>query len=112
MNNLKAARKAKNMTQVEVAKRIGLAQISYSSWEKGTTKIDHTSLIKLSELFEVSVDYLLGKETENKKEPASENRDGLTEMEIEILDRMSKLTPEDRGRVHAYIQGLLAAREE
>lgn len=112
MNNLKAARKAKNMTQVEVAKRIGLAQSSYSAWENGTTKIDHTSLLKLSELFEVSVDYLLGKEGNQQKKPAPEVGDGLSEIDIDILERMAKLTPEDRGRVHAYIQGLLAARED
>lgn len=60
MNNLKKARKAKGLTQVEVAEKIGLSQSSYSYWERGTTKIDNISLTRLSELFGVSVDYLLG----------------------------------------------------
>ena len=62
MNNLKKARRAKGLTQVEVAKIIGLSQSSYSDWERGTTKIDNISLARLSELFEASTDYLLGKE--------------------------------------------------
>lgn len=61
MNNLKAARKAKGMTQTAVAEYIGLAQSSYSAWESGKTKIDDASLSKLAELFEVSIDYLLGR---------------------------------------------------
>ena len=51
MNNLKKARRAKGLTQVEVAKIIGLSQSSYSDWERGTTKIDNISLARLSELF-------------------------------------------------------------
>ena len=61
MNNLKKARKAKGMTQVEVADYIGLAQSSYSAWESGKTKIDDISIKRLAELFDVSADYLLGR---------------------------------------------------
>ena len=61
MNNLRSARRAKGLTQVDVAKYIGLSQSSYSDWERGETKIDSRSLSRLAELFEVSVDYLIGK---------------------------------------------------
>lgn len=61
MNHLKAARQAKHMTQTDVANYIGLTQGAYSNWERGETKIDGVQLSRLAELFEVSVDYLLGK---------------------------------------------------
>lgn len=67
MNNLKAARKAKGLTQTEVAQAIGLTQNGYSYWENGKAKIDRDQLIKLAALFEVSIDYLLG----NTEVPAS-----------------------------------------
>ena len=60
MNNLKAARKAKGLTQTEVARAIGLTQNGYSYWENGKAKIDKDQLLKLASLFDVSVDYLLG----------------------------------------------------
>ena len=63
MNNLKAARKAKGLTQVEVARAIGLTQNGYSYWENGKAKIDRDQLLKLANLFDVSVDYLLGNTT-------------------------------------------------
>lgn len=62
MRNLKAARKAKGLTQIEVADLIGLSQSAYSYWENGKARIDNESLAKLSSLFGVSVDYLLGKD--------------------------------------------------
>lgn len=60
MKNLKAARKAKGLTQTEVAKAIGLTQNGYSYWENGKAKIDKDQLLKLASLLDVSVDYLLG----------------------------------------------------
>lgn len=62
MNRLKELRKEKGLTQVELAKQIGIGQSGYSDWERGITKIDSESLTKLSALFSVSVGYLLGKD--------------------------------------------------
>ena len=62
MNRLKEARKAAGLTQIEVAKDIGLSQGQYSAWENGHAKIDGQSMSKLAALFGVSVDFLLGNE--------------------------------------------------
>ena len=67
MNRLKEARKAKRLTQKEVADYIGLSQGQYSNWERGGVKIDDVSLRRLAELFEVSVDYLLGMTASSKR---------------------------------------------
>ena len=58
---IKEARKAKGLTQVEVAQIIGISQNGYSNWETGRNRIDMNSLQKLADLFGVSIDYLLGK---------------------------------------------------
>jgi len=63
MNNLKKLRKSKGLTQTEVAQFIGITQNSYSYWENDKVKIDNASILKLADFFEVSVDYLLGRET-------------------------------------------------
>lgn len=67
MNRLKELRKGKGLTQVELAKQIGIGQSGYSDWERGITRIDSESLAKLSALFSVSVGYILG-EDENERE--------------------------------------------
>ena len=61
MNRLKEARRAKGLTQVDVAKYIGITQGGYSGWERGDTNIDSASLSRLAELFGVTTDYLLCK---------------------------------------------------
>lgn len=66
MNRLKELRKGKRLTQVELAKQIGIGQSGYSDWERGITNIDSASLKKLAALFSVSTDYLLGKEDDSK----------------------------------------------
>ena len=65
MNRLKELRKSRGLTQTEVAKQIGISQNSYSYWENGKVKIDNNSLKRLADLFNVTVDYILDRNTEN-----------------------------------------------
>ena len=75
MNNLKILRKAKGLTQKEVADFIGISQNNYSYWENGKVKIDNGSLQKLADFFDVTVDYLLGRE--EKSSPAQQESGGI-----------------------------------
>lgn len=58
---LKELRKAKGMTQNEVAKVIGYSSLSYARYEKGEREPDINTLCKLADYFEVSVDYLISR---------------------------------------------------
>lgn len=60
MNRLRELRKARRMTQSEVAKIVGIGQSGYSFWENGRSKIDDASLKKLAGFYGVTVDYILG----------------------------------------------------
>ena len=57
---LKEARKRARLSQQQVADYIGISQNTYSYWENEKYNVDSESLKKLSELFNTSVDYLLG----------------------------------------------------
>lgn len=48
------------MTQTELAKKMGLDKSSMSKIENGTRKVSSDELRKLSDIFDVSADYLLG----------------------------------------------------
>ena len=54
-------RKALNLTQKEVATALGVAQPVYQRFESGIYECNYEQLLRLSEIFDVSVDYLLGK---------------------------------------------------
>lgn len=56
---LMALRKKAGMSQEELADRLGVSRQAVSRWELGSTLPDAPNLLKLSDLFGVSVDYLL-----------------------------------------------------
>ncbi len=53
-----------DLTQTQIAKIIGMSQTGYSKYETGENDIPTSILIKLSNHYGVSIDYLLG-QTEN-----------------------------------------------
>ena len=57
-----ALRKEKGLTQAQLAEAINICRQSISDWERGVTKPTQDNLLLLSELYGVSVDYLLGKD--------------------------------------------------
>lgn len=59
---LREVRKSKKLTQKELAEQIGIKQNSYSDWETGKNEPSFENLIKLADLFEVSLDWLFGRE--------------------------------------------------
>ncbi|MBR4063588.1 MAG: helix-turn-helix transcriptional regulator [Clostridia bacterium] len=59
-NRYKELRKKHQMSQVDLAERIGMSQIGYSKYETGRCGMPTTILIKLARIYNVSIDYLLG----------------------------------------------------
>ena len=60
MSKLRKLRKAKNMTQSELAKKIKVSEKTISRWEKDKTLMKANKAKELADLFGVSVGYLLG----------------------------------------------------
>ena len=67
--NLKALRRKKGMSQEELAARLHVVRQTISKWEKGLSVPDSDLLIKLAEVFEVSVSELLGERIEAEEQP-------------------------------------------
>lgn len=60
MLRLKDLRKSAKMTQQHLATLLGITQATLSGWENGKFEIDINSVKKISQIFNVSSDYLLG----------------------------------------------------
>jgi len=58
--NIKSLRKQKDMTQEDVAEILGVSAQSVSKWERGDTYPDITLLPSIANLYETSVDTLIG----------------------------------------------------
>jgi transcriptional regulator with XRE-family HTH domain len=93
------------MKQAELALKLGISQGALSGWETGKYGIDNDSLLRLCTLFNVTADYLLGRE-EQKKEPVNDNDDGLSDIQRENKRLLMRLTPEQALRVNGFLQSL------
>ena len=54
-------RKLYGYTQRDMAKLLNITQPSYIRYENGTSEPTQENLIKIADLFDVSLDYLLGR---------------------------------------------------
>ena len=86
---LKELRRQVGLTQVEVAEKLGISQPAYASWERGVKKPTQENLVKIAQVLNVSVDYLVG----NSEEKVDELDN------IELLFRMNSrgLTEEEKA---------------
>lgn len=88
---LKKLRKDAGLTQVDVANKLGISQPAYASWERGIKKPTQDNLVKIAQILNVSVDYLVGNSQETLDELDNiellfrMNSKGLTNEEKEIF---------------------------
>ena len=88
---LKNLRKQAHLTQVDVAEKLGISQPAYASWERGAKKPTQDNLVKIAQVLNVSIDYLVGNSDEQLKEDELDN--------VELLFRMNSngLTEEEKA---------------
>lgn len=59
---LKQLRQKKGLIQQEIAELLGVKRNTYSDWENGKTEPNFEMVLKLADLFEVSLDWLFGRD--------------------------------------------------
>lgn len=103
MEKLRELRKENNKTQEEVAKQINTTRISYTRYELGTSEPTIETLIKLADIYGVSLDYLVGRKFKNDIGYLNEN-------EKAILKIMKQLNEYNQVKLVAEAQGMLIAQ--
>ena len=58
---IKDLREDMDLTQTQISEQLNISQSAYSHFETGTRGIPTEILIKLADIFEVSLDYLVGR---------------------------------------------------
>ena len=88
---VRALRQARNMSQVELAKRLGVTKQSVSNWENDNIQPSIEMLMRIAEVLDVSTDYLLGLNSTRVI-----NVSGLSE---EVVAHLSQLAEDFRKRL-------------
>lgn len=81
--NIKLLREQKKMSQADLAKRLGITRSSVNAWEQGISVPSTQYIIELSDLFNVSTDFLLG-----VKSSSSISLENLTDEDAIVVHRI------------------------
>lgn len=69
---LREERIAQNLTQEDMAKKLGITRQAYGNYETGKRDVDSQTLVNLVKILKVSSDYLLGLSAFRKYEDISQ----------------------------------------
>ena len=81
------ARKARDLTQQQLADQLGLAQQSYAQYETGRARIQAAMLPKLAQILDLTMDELMGLSTVARVKPGPASK---FELQIERLRQLPK----------------------
>lgn len=105
MNRIKELRVNLGISQVELAKKIETSQRNIGRWENESNEISMYNLIKLADIFNCSIDYLVGREDDfgiiQSSAPNS-----LTALESEMLSLFRALDTSAQHKAIGYVYAL------
>ena len=95
---LRALRRRAKWTQQAVADRLSIHRTTYTKYETGVVTPDQQGLLKLAEIFGVTVDYLLGREETAVRYVANDEskRIEVSLQEKVLLQMFRQLSPEEQ----------------
>ncbi len=70
-NKLAEARKKQNLTQEQLAERLGVTRQAVSRWESDTAYPETDKIVRMAQILEVSCDYLLQDGVDEKGKPVT-----------------------------------------
>lgn len=93
MNRIKALREDRDLRQIDVSLATGIDQRTLSNYETGKTNPDSYAIIKLADYFDVSADFLIGRDNDYSlkvKKLAYKINEIRKELDL-ILDEMKSM---------------------
>ena len=103
---LKQLREANQMTQGQLGDLINTTRQSISNYEMGKREPDYVTLEALADIFNVDMNYLLGKTDKITYIPSSSHRQ-LSKNEENLINSFNMLNDEGKEKVITYTQDLV-----
>lgn len=114
--NLRFLRRKAGLTQAELAKKLHVQQYNISDYEIGRIEPNIQTLIKLADVFNVSIDFLVGRKNKNTEETENHVNNYLEEMQIDkhmisINDSIKDLSDEEKKKIADTVSFLVQTFE-
>ncbi len=104
MIRIKELRAERGLYQKDIASLVNKTIACVSDWEKGNTEPSIAEIIKIADYFNVSADYLLGRENEVGFVEVTPT---LTPDQQELIDLYNKMSYRDKNQLLGFAKGLV-----
>ena len=102
INRIKELREEKSMTQIRLSIELSVSQETVSAYEIGKHYPSVKSLMRMAELFNSSMDYIMGMSSIR----SAILEKGLSDDEVKLLQLHRKLDKLKKEKAYSYMQGL------
>lgn len=109
MNRIKELRTERGITQADLAKILKISDRAVGYYENGDREPDYSTLLKIADYFDVSIDYLLGASDIKKLSSLQSETDfhvGLSKSEE------STLTEDEKEEIRNFAKFVMSKRHE
>lgn len=106
VQNLRKLRTNKGVSQQQLADVIGISQQSINKYENHNVEPDLSTLMKIADYFEASVDYLIGHNTEQGGSTSEHDAD-LSREEWKVIHAYRRLSKEERDSIRLILRNYM-----
>lgn len=110
VENLKNLRNKKGLTQAQLAELLVISQQSINKYENQNAEPDIETLKNLADLFNTSIDYLVGYSEIDHKIEKTEKYD-LNYDEIQLINGYRKLNQSEKDSLHCIINNYNSSKK-
>lgn len=100
LKKLREYRQNRKLTQEEMSKILSLGSTTYKNYENNITEPNIQTLIKLADFYNISLDELVGRETDTI------NLKYLNDNEAYLIRKILKMNKLELAKTRAYVTGL------
>lgn len=101
-NNIRKLRKSRDLTMKQFGEMMGVSESAISLYENNKAQPDINMMYKMADYFDVSIDFLLGRKTDESKEKKTDDK---------LVADILSLTEEEKTLVEGYVSGIKARRK-
>lgn len=99
-NIVKEKRLERELSQRQLGDLVGVTQQAVGRWETGQAFPDTAILLKLADLFKISVDYMLGRTPQPSPSCSEPTPPQLSRDELALIEKYRKMKDDEKDTMH------------
>ena len=99
-NIVKEKRFERELSQRQLGDLVGVTQQAVGRWETGQAFPDTAILLKLADLFNISVDYMLGRAPQLVPSCSKPTSPNLSNDELALIEKYRKMKDDEKDTMH------------